>query len=39
MLMSRWPQIVGVATAVPAGHLLEPRDVKVTSAPGAVDRP
>lgn len=39
LLMSRCPQMVGVVTAVPGGHLLEPRDVKMTSAPGAVDKP
>jgi hypothetical protein len=31
--------IVGVVTDVPAGHLLEPLDVNVTSAPSAVDTP
>jgi hypothetical protein len=35
--MSRWPAIVGVVTEVPSGHLFEPLEVKVTSAPGEVD--
>lgn len=39
LLIERWPLIVGVVTDVPAGHRLEPLDVKVTWAPGAVDTP
>lgn len=35
--MSLCPAIVGVVTEVPAGHLLEPLDVKVTSAPAEVE--
>jgi hypothetical protein len=36
-LMSRCPAMVGVVTEVPSGHLLEPRETKLTSAPGAVE--
>lgn len=39
MLMLRWPQMVGVVTFVPEGHLFDPFDVKVTSAPLAVEMP
>jgi hypothetical protein len=35
--MSRCPEMVGVVTEVPAGQRFEPREVKVTSAPGAVE--
>jgi hypothetical protein len=31
--------MVGVVTGVPAGHLFDPREVKDTSAPVAVDTP
>lgn len=37
--MSLCPAMVAVVTEVPAGHLLEPRDVKVTSAPVEVETP
>lgn len=39
MLMSRCPAMVGVVTTVPAGHRLDPREEKVTSAPGTVETP
>lgn len=35
--MVRCPVIVGVVTESPCGCKLEPRDVNVTSAPGAVE--
>lgn len=37
--MSRCPAMVAVVTDVPSGHLLEPRETNVTSAPGAVETP
>lgn len=37
--MVRCPVIVGVVTRSPAACLLEPREVNVTSAPGAVEMP
>ena len=37
--MARCPAIVGVVTSTPAGHRLEPLEVKVTCDPAAVDTP
>lgn len=37
--MVRCPVIVGVVTVVPAGHLFDPSETNVTSAPGAVETP
>lgn len=39
MLIVRWPVMVGVVTEVPAGHRLEPREMKVTSEPELVETP
>lgn len=39
LLIVRCPVMVGVVTLVPAGHLFDPSDTKVTSAPGAVETP